>query len=42
MLLDSGADFNIKNIYNIEPLFTAAQHGHPDIVHLLARKGANP
>ncbi len=39
MLLDAGADLHTKNIYGIQPLFTAAQHGHVGIICLLIKRG---
>lgn len=39
VLLEAGANIHSKNIYGIQPLFTAAQHGLCDILQLLAEKG---
>lgn len=38
-LLEAGADLHTENIYGIQPLFIAAQHGHTGIIHLLTKKG---
>ena len=38
LLLDKGADVNVKNTYGITALFTASVHGHTEIVKLLLDK----
>lgn len=39
LLLEAGGDLRIKNIYGIQSFFIAAQHGHTDIIKLLAGEG---
>ena len=38
LLLDKGADVNVKNTYGITALFMASVHGHTEIVKLLLDK----
>jgi ankyrin repeat protein len=35
LLLDKGADLNVKNTYGITVLFMASVHGHTEIAKLL-------
>ena len=38
LLLDKGADVNVKNIYGITALFMASAHGHTEVAKLLSDK----
>ncbi len=42
LLLDNGADFNVRNKYGESPLHKACSEGHGSIVELLLKCGANP
>lgn len=41
MMLDNGADINIKDEITMTPLHLAAHHGHEQVVRLLLARGAN-
>jgi hypothetical protein len=41
LLLQNGADVNVRNKYGTTPLYWAASYGHVDILHLLVQNGAD-
>lgn len=41
MLLKAGAKHNLKNVYGISPLFTAAQSGHLAALRFLLKHGTS-
>jgi hypothetical protein len=41
LLLQNGAEVNVRNNYGNTPLHYAAENGHVDILHLLVENGAN-
>ena len=41
MLLDAGADMNVKDKYGITPLSGASSNGHVNCMELLMRKAAD-
>jgi ankyrin repeat protein len=41
LLLQNGADVNVRNNYGSTPLHCAAYNGHIDILHLLFENGAD-
>jgi len=41
LLIDKGADVNVKNVGDRTPLMWAAMHGHTEVVRLLIDNGAD-